>query len=472
MHKTASPRIDVTQTSKLTQIPNQGLCQGEESARANPTALEGIGRRDFIKRTGLAVAGLTTASTLLAPVRRVNAAGAAPTEITFSSAKFFGKETIAEVVQAFNSSQDKIHITYKELPPPSSSTEVHQGLVQQLARRNGVPDVFTQDIIWIAEFAAAKWALPLDEYFNAEAMKEYFPGVVQACTWQGKLTALPWFIDSGMLYYRKDLLDELGAKSPETWNELIESAKKLTGSGKAKFGFLWQAKQAEVLVCDLVSFVGSNDGAILQPDGKTVSIADDAAVEAVQLMHDLIKKDQITPEDVLSWDEEPSRRPFTSGDSAFLRNWSYVWKISQNKEESNVIDKVGVAPLPHFPGKKSAACLGGYQYGVNASSKNKEAAIEFVRWMSSPETQLRFASQLGLCPTRSAVLDDPKIAQEQPFMQQLKSVFIGAIGRPVTPKYPQVTLVLQSAVSRALTNGDVKSELNTAKEKIQAIVKA
>jgi multiple sugar transport system substrate-binding protein len=129
------------------------------------------------------------------------------------------------------------------------------------------------------------------------------------------------------------------------------------------------------------------------------------------------------------------------------------------------------APRP-TPGKKSAACLGGYQYGVNASSKNKEAAIEFVRWMSSPETQLRFASQLGLCPTRSAVLDDPKIAQEQPFMQQLKSVFIGAIGRPVTPKYPQVTLVLQSAVSRALTNGDVKSELNTAKEKIQAIVKA
>ena len=91
--------------------------------------------------------------------------------------------------------------------------------------------------------------------------------------------------------------------------------------------------------------------------------------------------------------------------------------------------------------------------------------------MSSPETQLRFASQLGLCPTRSAVLDDPKIAQEQPFMQQLKSVFVGAIGRPVTPKYPQVTLVLQSAISRALTNGDVKNELKTAKEKIQAIVK-
>jgi multiple sugar transport system substrate-binding protein len=471
MHKTASPRIDVPQNSGPLPVPDQDPRLENEGVRSNPKTVQGVGRRDFIKRTGLAVAGLTSASTLWTAARRGMAAGAKPAEITFSSAKFFGKETVAEVVEAFNNSQDKIHVTYKELPPPSSSTEVHQGLVQQLARRNGVPDVFTQDIIWIAEFAAAKWALPLDEYFNADAMKEYFPGVVQACTWQGKLTALPWFIDSGMLYYRKDLLDQLGAKSPETWSELIDSAKKLTGSGKAKFGFLWQAKQAEVLVCDLVSFIGSNDGAILQPDGKTVSVADDAAVEAVQLMHDLIKKDQITPEDVLSWDEEPSRRPFTSGDAAFLRNWSYVWKTSQSKEDSNVIDKVGVAPLPHFQGKKSAACLGGYQYGVNASTKNKEAAIEFARWMSSPETQLRFASQLGLCPTRSAVLDDPKIAQEQPFMQQLKSVFIGAIGRPVTPKYPQVTLVLQSAISRALTNGDVKSELKTAKEKIQAIVK-
>jgi multiple sugar transport system substrate-binding protein len=470
MHKDA-PQNKPQRDSALSS-PDQYIRIDKKENSPEQKLEDGLHRRDFIKRSGLAIAGLATASTLLTTTRRGWSAGTNPTEITFSSAKFFGKETIANVVEAFNSSQNKIHVTYNELPPPSSSTEVHQSLVQQLARRNGNPDVFTQDIIWIAEFAAAKWALPLDEYFNAEVMKEYFPGVVQACTWQGKLTALPWFIDSGMLYYRKDLLEEISAKAPETWDGLIDSAKKLTGSGKAKFGFLWQGKQAEVLVCDLVSFIGSNDGTILQPDGKTVSIADDAAVEAVQLMHDLIKKYQITPEDVLSWDEEPSRGPFTAGQAAFLRNWSYVFKVAQDKTASTVVDKVGVVPLPHFPNKKSAACLGGYQYGVNASSKNKEAAIEFVRWMSSPETQLRFATTLGLCPTRAAVLDQPQIAQDQPFMPQLKSVFIGAIPRPVTPKYPQVSLVLQSEISRAITTGDVKAALQAAKEKIQAIVKA
>ena len=428
-----------------------------------------IPRREFVKRTGLAIAGLATGAGILSTPRRSIASGV--TEISFASAKFYGSLSIADIVEGYNTSQDKVRVVFKELPPPSSSTEVHQGLVQQLARRNGTPDVFTQDVIWIAEFGAAKWSLPLDEYFGKEVQTDYFPGIVQACTWQGKLVALPWYVDSGMLYFRKDLLTDRGRKAPETWDELLDAAKSLSDSGKVKFGFLWQAKQAEVLVCDLVSFVGSNDGSILGPDGKTVSIGAGPAVEAIQLMHDFIKKHRITPEDVLSWDEEPSRRPFTAGDAAFLRNWTYVWKIAQTPNDSNVVDKVGVAPLPHFSGHKSAASLGGYQYGINASTKNREAAVEFLRWMSSTATQLRFATQLGLCPTRSSVFDAPEIAKEQPFMPQLKSVFLGAIPRPVTPKYPQVTLALQSEISKALTNGDVKGALANAEQRIKAIVK-
>ena len=85
-----------------------------------------------------------------------------------------------------------------------------------------------------------------------------------------------------------------------------------------------------------------------------VKIADAEAKAAVQLMYDTIAKHKITPADVLSWDEEPSRRPFVGGQSVFLRNWSYTWATAQDKAESQVIDKVGVAPLPHFPGKSSA----------------------------------------------------------------------------------------------------------------------
>src|SRR6202795_4487684 len=418
----------------------------------------GIRRRDFIAASSAAIATAAIGSIGLPTRPFAQSAKTQKTQITFASARFFATDTMQQVIENYNKSQTAVEVSYVELPPPSSSTEVHQQLVQQLARKNGTPDVFTQDIIWIAEFAEAGWALPLDSYFGAEEMKAYFPGIVQGCTWKGKLTAMPWFIDCGKLYYRKDILAKIGANVPETWEQLIETAQKGVG-GETRFGFIWQAKQAEILTCDLVSFVGSNGGSILGPDGKSVKIAEPEAKAAVQLMYDTIHKHKITPSDVLTWDEEPSRRPFTAGQSVFLRNWNYVWAIAQDKTQSDIVGKVEVAALPHFPGKQSAACLGGYQYGVNASSKNKDAALDFLRYLSTPATQLHFATVEGFVRTRVAVFDEPELAKTQPFIQKLKPVFLGAIPRPVTPKYPQVTLVLQSEVSNALVKGDIGASL-------------
>ncbi|MBB3997870.1 ABC transporter substrate-binding protein [Aureimonas pseudogalii] len=451
-----------------TAAPDREPAPVRGSALAGPTD-----RRRFLQGAGL-MAGAVAVSGLSGGALVAGFPGTARaqsrTEITFASAKFFGKQTIAEVVEMYNQAQSKVHVKYIELPPPSSSTEVHQALVQQLARRSGTPDVFTQDVVWIAEFAGAGWALPLDEYFPAAERSNFFPGLIEACTYQGKLTALPWFVDSGMLYYRKDLLEGAGAKVPETWDELAAAAAELQKAGKVDFGYLWQGKQAEVLVCDVVEAIASNGGSILGPDGKSAAINGEKAVQAVQFLYDTINKTKISPSDVLSWDEEPSRLPFTGGKAAFLRNWSYVYPIAQDPSGSSVVDKVGVAPLPHFAGGKSAACLGGYQYGINANTKNREAAVDFLTWMASPDTQLHYALQLGLAPTRPSVFDSAKLGAEQPFMQTLKPVFTGATPRPVTAKYAQVTLAVQSGVSRALVSGDIKKELDAAAARITSIL--
>jgi multiple sugar transport system substrate-binding protein len=416
----------------------------------------------------LAGAGLAAGALAWGAPRRARAADRVG--ITFASAKFFGRETFSDICDMYNQSQGKVHVRYIELPSPSQSTEVHQGLVQQLARRNGTPDVFTQDVVWIAEFAGAGWALALDQYFGPDVTGKMFPGVVSACTYDKKLTALPWYVDSGMLHYRKDLLADAGAAVPATWDELTTTAQALRQAGKAQFGFLWQGKQAEVLVCDLTEVVASANGAILSPDGKASRLGEPSAVRAVQFLYDTINTSKISPSDVLSWDEEPSRRPFTAGQAAFLRNWSYAYGIAQDPKESSVVDKVGVAPLPHFPDGKSAACLGGYQYGVNAASKNPEAAIDFLTWLSSPAMQLHFATAWGFAPPSPAVFDEPSLVQQQPFMHKLRDVFSGATPRPVTPKYAQVTLAVQSGVSRALVSGQIKTELDAASARINNIV--
>src|ERR1700758_1988248 len=101
MHKTA-PHSKAQQNATRQRALDKDLPGDQEDVTANQQPKDGIHRRDFIKRTGLALAGVTAAATILPAVRRGIAAN--PTEITFSSAKFFGKQTIAEVVEAYNSS--------------------------------------------------------------------------------------------------------------------------------------------------------------------------------------------------------------------------------------------------------------------------------------------------------------------------------------------------------------------------------
>ena len=239
--------------------------------------------------------GAAAGALALGTSRRARAADRV--EITFASAKFFGKETLAEVVDAYNQAQSKVHVTYVELPPPSSSTEVHQALVQQLARRTGTPDVFTQDVVWIAEFAGAGWALPLGEYFDAKSQQEYFPGTIDACTFDGKLTALPWFVDSGMLYYRKDLLEGMPApRCPRPGRDLTKTAQELQKSGKAEFGYSGRASRPRCWSATSSRVIASNSGAILAPDGKSSRLNDAQAVEAVQYLYDTINKHQDQPD--------------------------------------------------------------------------------------------------------------------------------------------------------------------------------
>ncbi|NQS90617.1 ABC transporter substrate-binding protein, partial [Patescibacteria group bacterium] len=305
------------------------------------------------------------------------ATGQQKVTIVFASMKTYGVDTVPFLIRKFEQTHPAIQVKFVEMPGPNYSTEIHQYLITTLAAKAGDIDVFTIDCIWFPEFGEAGWLLPLDEYFSETEKAEYFRGAVETVSYKGQLVGIPWYLDAGMLYYRKDLLGKYGFKPPETWNELIDQTQIIVKNenGSKLQGFIWQARQAEVLVCDLVSFLGS-DGAVLDKDGNVV-IDNKYGLRTAQLMYDLIHKYKITPPEVNTYDEEPSRRVFTSGDALFLRNWSYVWNIAQDPQESKVVGKIGVVPIPHFEGSGSASCLGGYQYGINKHSRFPDQAVEF-----------------------------------------------------------------------------------------------
>ncbi len=358
-------------------------------------------------------------------------------------------EVLKKQIQMFNQIYPNIKVEI--IPMPDSSTQRHDLYVTYFAAKQSDPVVLMLDVIWPAEFAP--FLEDLTKYKDYFALDRFLPGTVKSVTVNGKIVAVPWFTDAGLLYYRKDLLKKYGYDHPpRTWSELVKMAQKISKAEGIE-GFVWQGAKYEGLVCDFMEYLWSFGGDVLDDNGKVVIDKNDAAVKALQFMKDLIYKYKISPEGVTTYMEEDARRLFQSGKAVFMRNWPYAWSLL-NGPDSPVKGKVGVVPLPMGPGGRHAATLGGWVLGINkyASKEQKDAAIKLIRFLTSYHQQLYKAVNAGQNPTRKYVYQDSSLAKAAPFMVKLFDVFINALPRPRVANYTDVSDIIQRYVHAVLTN--------------------
>ncbi len=367
--------------------------------------------------------------------------------------KFNNPEAWETIFSAFEKAHPEIRLVRETAP--HSSTQFHALLSQKLQNQDSSMDVFLMDVIWPPEFAAAGWARPLGDFFPEEERKKFLHGPILADTYRGKIYAVPLFIDSGLLYYRKDLLEKHGFGPPKTWDDLALQAEAiLKGERSAQprlQGYSGQFKQYEGLICDMLEFVRSNGGAFLSAEGDRALIAEPKAVEAVRFVRDRVIG-KLAPRGVLTYQEPESLALFAQGNAVFHRNWPYAWAILNDPKKSKVPGKVGVARLPHFRGGKSVSALGGWQVAISRFSKNPEAAWKFVSFLTSPAMQKVLAVQAGRAPTRKALYQDPEVLKANPHFREFFDIFLTAYPRPRTPLYPQVSNALQAYFSSALSD--------------------
>jgi multiple sugar transport system substrate-binding protein len=412
-----------------------------------------VTRRRFLG--GLAAAALAGACDRPAP--RPGA-----TTLVFKHGKLFGDpHVLRALIGEFEAAHPGVAVREETLP--SSSDEQHQFYAINLQAKSAAFDVLALDIIWVAGFARAGWLVALD---LKEKPTVFFDGPMEAVTYGGKVYAVPWFVDAGLLYYRRDLLEH----PPRTWDELIAAARAVMAHQPRIHGFVWQGKQYEGLVCNALEYLHSNGGAVLA--GGRVVLDSAQNREALALMADLVHRYGVTPGSVTTATEEPSRHVFGQGRAVFLRNWPYAWRLFQ-EPSSQVYGKVGVAELPHFPGGRSAPTLGGWQLAVNAASRNHEVASSFVQFLTGESAQKRLALAYGFQPARLALYRDAQLLAAQPFLGRLERVFAHARPRPVTPHYVRVSQVLQSDFSAAVSGlSTPRAALEHAQRRIEAILDA
>lgn len=365
--------------------------------------------------------------------------------------------------EAANAWGEKTGNTVQVISTPSSSTE-RLALYQQLlaAGANDI-DVFQIDVIWPG--ILANHLIDLKEYSDG-AESKHFPAIIENNTVDGRLVAMPWFTDAGVLFYRKDLLEKHGEQAPTTWAELtatgqkIQDAERAEGSDKL-WGFVWQGKAYEGLTCDALEWVAShNGGTIVDADGK-VTINNPGAITAIDQAAGWVNT--ISPEGVLNYSEEEARGVFQSGNAVFMRNWPYAWALAQGPD-SPIKDKVGVAALPKGgEDGRPAGTLGGWQLAVSKYSDNAELAADLVMYLTSEEEQKRRAIKASYNPTIESLYKDPEVLAANPFFGDLYDTFVHAVPRPSTAtgnKYNQVSNDFWNAVHQVLSGKtDAKSSL-------------
>ena len=338
---------------------------------------------------------------------------------------------------------------------PNSSTQFHDLLTQKLKNRDTKLDVFFMDVIWPGEFASAGWALPLDRYFTATEQNKFLKAPILANHYQRQIFGVPLFIDAGLLYYRKDLLTKYALSAPRTWPELVEKAKTILARERDPdlAGFSGQFKQYEGLVCNMMEYILGNGGALWDETRRVSALDQPRALEAVRFVRDRIIG-EIAHRGVLTYEEPESLALFTQGRAIFHRNWPYAWKIANDPETSRIAGKVGMMPLPAFPGGKGVATLGGWQLGISRFSRKPDLAWRFVAFMTSAEVQKRIALATGRAPTRRALYDDHALLGAIPQLKSLLQIFERAVPRPTTPVYIPLSNIMQRYFSSVLALPD------------------
>lgn len=351
-------------------------------------------------------------------------------------------------------------------PTPSNAEERFALYLTLLAAKSRDIDVFQIDVTWPG--ALSNHFVDLKTTLRPEELAEHLPALIRNNTVDGRLVAAPFFVDAGLLFYRKDLLEKHGRRVPETWRDLEQSAEAILADARRNGqpdlqGFVWQGKAYEGLACNALEWVASYGGRFVGDDGA-IGAGSPMTVAAVEMARRWIGV--ISPRGVLGYAEEEARGAFQSGKAIFMRNWPYAWALA-NSDGSLVKGKVGVARLPRGEGAEAqaAATLGGQQLAVSRFSAHPVEAVDLVRHLTSAEEQKRRALEGSFNPTRPRLYDDPDLLKANPFFADFLRVLDSAVARPSAVagrRYNRVSYEIVQAVHDALTGRGSVSDNMTA----------
>lgn len=432
-------------------------------------------RRDFLKIGGAGIAG----AALLGGTAACNefeggggTGGGSSTNLVFAYGPT-GQEdlrTTQELVDRFNQTNESgIQVEFQQRSEVTD--EYFSSLVSDFdAGAEPAVDVIAGDVIWASEFASNGWIRDLSNRlyrdYEPQVPDAFLRAPISSVSFQNRLWGVPWFTDAGLLYYRRDLLEEAGFEQPPTtWQGLTDMADEVVGQTDTQQGFVFQGANYEGGVVNALEFIWNAGGSVLEGNISTsapgtpvslspnfVSINSEASVRGLQTERRLVA-DGIAPEQVADFQEQQSYEAFLNGDAVFMRGWPFMYALAEGDEFSVNQDQIGLAALPvASEGQRSWSCLGGWNMYMSSATSNADAAWEFITFMTAAEQQRFRATEGSFLPTLMSLYEDQDLLGQVPVMEQAGNVIReNARSRPVTPYYSNMSSRLAGGFHASLS---------------------
>ncbi len=354
-------------------------------------------------------------------------------------------EVVAQLLPEFERRHPDVHVDLQQLP----WTAAHEKLLTAFAG-DALPDICQLGNTWIPEFAALGALEPLANRVSASATVEasdYFPGIWDTNVIDGVLLGVPWYVDTRLLFYRKDLLAAAGYGSAPTdwreWRAAMLAIKRKTGTDA--YSILLPLDEFEPLLMLAIQ----QDEPLLRESGTRGNF-ESAGFRKAFDFYTSIFSDDLAPrmsDTQISnvWNE------FANGFFTFYITGP--WNIGEFKRRlpANLADQWTTAPLPGLDGR-GGGVAGGTSLVLFRDSPNKQAAWLLLEYFSEPAVQLRFHELTGDLPPRRSVWDNPALAAD-PYAHAFREQLEHAKGTPKVAEWERIANEMQRAAERVVRGG-------------------
>lgn len=347
-----------------------------------------------------------------------------------------------------------------------------------ISQGSGNIDIVHVDCVWMGQYGGQGWLHPVTDFVKETDpavldLEDFMPRVLsEQSMWEDTLYGLP-FIDAVFtLYYRKDIFEKHSRKPPETWDELRETARTIHEQEKANgiSGLTMMAKRGVQLVCTHLNVLGSYGG-FYYDQNYNPTMNTPESIAAIEYLKSLLP---YCNDGVLSQDYDESAATFQQGRAAMNLQWQNAAPMFVDPAKSQIIGKWDIYTIPGVSKGGSVyrtPTFGGWDMGIVADSKNKEAAWEFIVWATTKQMEKELASASP--GARRSTLSDPELAKtyiEYPVM--IKSLDV-ALGRPRIPVWTQMNDVLGAALSSVMVGEkDARSAMDQLNSQFADILKS